>query len=64
MAAVVDHIEHVHSEGLTFPGSIYMTQDYIRNQNLALHQSKALELFQDQRYSLGTTGTQLDFFLR
>ena len=64
MAAVVDHIEHVHSEGLTFPGSIYMTQDYIRNQNLALHQSKALELFQGQRFSLGTTGTQLDFFLR
>ena len=64
MAAVVDHIEHVHSEGLTFPGSIYMTQDYIRNQNLALHQSKALDLFRKQRFSLGPTGTQLDFFLQ
>jgi len=60
----VDHITLVHSEGLTFPGSIYMTQDYIRNQNLALYQSKALDLFKAQRFSLGPTGTQLEFFLQ
>jgi hypothetical protein len=62
VAAVVAHLSARHSEGLTFKGSIWLTADYIRNQNLALHQSKALDLFKAQRFSLGPTETQLDFF--
>ena len=62
VAAVVGHLSERHSEGLTIPGGIWLTADYIRNQNLALHQSKALDLFRHQRFSLGTTETQLEFF--